>query len=357
MSKTKIGIVIGRFQPVHEGHMQLFREASENSDHLLIMVGSADEPRSPKNPFTYFERMILISSCIELTAPEIDNGRICKLRDFPYDNTRWISEVRRQIAETFKDDVFDFNNVQITIFGFDKDASSFYLRLFPDFKYHACGMTIANEDELMSSTVIREHLFGITPRPECLNWIPSEFARTRIETLALSPEFDELRNEIQFAQEYRARWAGSPFPPIFVTTDAVVVQSGHVLLIRRKDYPGKGLWALPGGFLGQTETIIDAAIRELVEETSIKLQPEVLERCIVDERVFDRAGSFRSFESRGRIITHAFLLRLNDFKPLPKVKADSDAAEVRWVPLSDLRRSEMYSDHYHIIGSFVQIPG
>ena len=160
--------------------------------------------------------------------------------------------------------------------------------------------------------------------------------------------FEDLKYEYEMVKKYRASWSTAPFPPIFVTTDAVVVQSGHLLMIKRGQRPGKGLWALPGGFLDQSERIEDCAIRELIEETEIKLQPEVLRRCIVDVEVFDRAGGVTSAD-RGRIITHVHLFKLQDDKELPKVRGADDACEARWVPISEINPREIFSDHYSII--------
>ena len=54
-----------------------------------------------------------------------------------------------------------------------------------------------------------------------------------------SPAFKQLVAEHHFIDTYRAAWADAPYPPTFVTTDAVVVHSGHVLLVRRRAEPGK----------------------------------------------------------------------------------------------------------------------
>ena len=61
---------------------------------------------------------------------------------------------------------------------------------------------------------------------------------------------------------------------IFVTVDAVVFREGgqqEILLIRRKNEPFKDCWALPGGFVDENEDLEAAAIRELEEETSVKI--------------------------------------------------------------------------------------
>jgi bifunctional NMN adenylyltransferase/nudix hydrolase len=130
--------------------------------------------------------------------------------------------------------------------------------------------------------------------------------------------------------------------------DACVVQAGHVLLIERRAEPGKGLWALPGGFLEQSETIETAVLRELREETKLKVPEPVLRGSIVTSRVFDDPA--RSL--RGRTITHAYLIHLAPHgEGLPEVKASSDARKARWWPLAQVKPSMMFEDHMSIIKS------
>ena len=113
------------------------------------------------------------------------------------------------------------------------------------------------------------------------------------------------------------------------------------------------MYALPGGFIDQAEGIDDCAIRELLEETNIKLQPEVLKRCIQHVQVFDRRGGV-SQEDRGRIITHVHLIKLDDQKELPKVRGGDDAAVARWVPLGEIDQRKMFSDHGHILEAMLR---
>ena len=85
-------------------------------------------------------------------------------------------------------------------------------------------------------------------------------------------------------------------------------------------------------------------IRELREETGLKIPAPVLRGSLQGSRVFD--GVDRS--ERGRVITHAFAISLPD-GPLPKVKGMDDADKARWVPLSEVKSSECFDDHYEII--------
>ena len=130
-----------------------------------------------------------------------------------------------------------------------------------------------------------------------------------------------------------------------MTVDAVVIQSGHVLMVERKARPGKGLLALPGGFLDRGEKLVDACLRELREETRLKVPAPVLIGSIKQQQVFD--DPHRS--ARGRTITHAFYIELAPNKALPKVKGGDDAKQAMWVPLADLDPAKIFEDHYFII--------
>jgi len=129
------------------------------------------------------------------------------------------------------------------------------------------------------------------------------------------------------------------------------VYAGHVLLVTRKSNPGKGYYALPGGFLNQNETIRQCTIRELKEETSISTDAVVLDKCAKETHVFDHP--LRSL--RGRTITHATLFELDFNKPMPQIKGGDDAATALWMPFNELGLHEewFFDDHIHIIGYFL----
>lgn len=56
----KVGLLCGRFQPVHKGHISLIREALKHCDHLIIAIGSAQESCTKHNPFDYETRKELL---------------------------------------------------------------------------------------------------------------------------------------------------------------------------------------------------------------------------------------------------------------------------------------------------------
>jgi bifunctional NMN adenylyltransferase/nudix hydrolase len=171
-----------------------------------------------------------------------------------------------------------------------------------------------------------------------------------IEEWLKTPEYARLNEEYWAIEADKAAWVNSPYQPTFVTTDAVVLCSGHVLVVRRKGKYGHGLIALPGGYIKADETLLDSCVRELKEETSIRMQAADVKACLTGCDVFDDPGR----DLRGRTITHGFRFVLPTGQ-LPKVKGKDDADKAWWMSYSDALASEprFFSDHYHIINRFI----
>ena len=134
----------------------------------------------------------------------------------------------------------------------------------------------------------------------------------------------------------------------FNCSDAVLECQGHVLLIQRKFAPGAGAWALPGGFRNQRETFLDCAIRELMEETNVRIPEKVLRGSIVKTELFDSPN--RSFGIPRNTMAVYMRISPNPDYTLPRANGSDDAALCKWVPLTDaLNNIEMYDDHKDII--------
>ena len=100
------------------------------------------------------------------------------------------------------------------------------------------------------------------------------------------------------------------------------------------------------------EPLLDAMLRELREETRLKVPEPVLRGSIKGSRVFD--DPHRS--ARGRTITHAYLIQLTpQAAGLPIVKGADDAEKALWLPLANLDPIRMYEDHYHIIQAMLSL--
>ena len=123
-----------------------------------------------------------------------------------------------------------------------------------------------------------------------------------------------------------------------VTADGLVVKGRKVLLIRRRNEPFKGEYALPGGFLEYGETMEDCVIREVREETGIVSEIVGLFGVFSDPRR----------DPRGHFVTTVYHMRPKG----GKLKAGDDAASAKWVDMNDLPR--MAFDHGDIISKFAE---
>jgi bifunctional NMN adenylyltransferase/nudix hydrolase len=233
----------------------------------------------------------------------------------------------------------------VGIIGHKKDDSSFYLDMFPQWGYENVELI-----EFLSAVDIRDLYFKQSVNYKFIKGVLPETTYDFLLDFAHTEEYRQIIREREFIAEHNKQYAGLKYPPIFSTADSVVICSGHVLMIKRRAEPGKGLWALPGGYVNANtdKSVEDAAIRELREETMIKVPAPVLRGSIVRSKVFDAIGR----SPRGRIITHAFHIQLPDGE-LPKVKGSDDAEKARWVPIAEVRSEECFEDHYEILQHFL----
>lgn len=127
------------------------------------------------------------------------------------------------------------------------------------------------------------------------------------------------------------------YPRPAVTADCIVMtkeDEPKVLLIERGHEPFKGCWAFPGGFMNMDETTEQCAVRELEEETGLK----------VNEIKQIGAYSKVDRDPRGRTITVAYLALVDE--PLP-VKGQDDAAKAQWFSIKNLPK--LAFDHEEIL--------
>lgn len=337
---------IGRYEPLHTGHIDNFQKSFDLADNVLVICGSSFLPRTPKNPFTFNER----SDLIRRIFPQ-NNLLITGVTDYLYDENAWLLDVQVAVKNACVQFGIDQKTSKIAVIGHKKDESSYYYSSFPKWDFIDNGGYSDKGGQVIDATRIRDLYFN-----KHLDFLKGVLHDTVYEFLLdfmHTDSYSLLVEEYEYIQDYKKSWSHSPYPPIFMGVDAVVVQGGHVLMIRRGNFPGKGLWALPGGFLEQNETAKESVIRELHEETKLKMSKMILERNITYEKLFDAPN--RSL--RGRTLTQAFLFQLagvtGDNKPtgLPRVYGSDDADHAEWIPVSDIddMREHMFEDHYSIV--------
>lgn len=364
-----LAVMIGRFRIFHNGHKSVVDLALQKAKRVLLLVGSANRSRDTDgNEFTAAEAAEMIRQVYPNGTTSGDRVMIRLIDDVMYDeqDLHWIMGVQRQVAREVEHmDAINFvkkSDARVGLIGFSKDQSSYYLKKFPQWaSISAPGYK--HNGKIVSATDLRnEFFYSNFSMQEAIarisNRVPNEVA-TFLDRFANDNAaiLEALREEREFLTKYKedhqfrgklddnGKPLGLKYAPTHTTVDAILIQSGHVLLIRRKMNPGKGKWALPGGFVGPEENIADATVRELKEETRIGLSLNVLKLAFRKRHVF--AGVGRS--GRGRIITHASLYLLNDRAELPPVEGSDDADKAEWVPLGELDPTQMHDDHWHII--------
>jgi len=155
--------------------------------------------------------------------------------------------------------------------------------------------------------------------------------------------------ERAFLSSYRAKDFPRPSVAVDLVIFTLVDATLKVLLVKRREHPFKGAWALPGGFVRVGETSKDqgedldaAAARELQEETGLEPSRVFLEQL----KAFGRAGR----DPRMRVISIAYTALVRpDLAPF--VKAGGDVSDADWFPVESLKKTELAFDHREIIAA------
>ncbi len=358
-------VYIGRFQPIHNGHLACIRQALSSARRVIVVVGSIGRARDIRHAWTFSERESMIRA--SLSEADLERIQIVGVRDFIYSEERWLEHVQETVDKVIYTDQwekdFSLESPSVCMVGHKRDHTSDYIDAFPQWDkiavdelfdqggsqisatgvreayYKAIAQLAENGDQANGDKVI-ERLSELPVPASVTQWMAS-FA-TSVNPL----DARRLSEEWLFVQKYKSQYDGLKYPVIQQTVDAVVVVSGHILLVRRGAMPGKGMWALPGGFIEENERSIDAMVRELREETRLKLPEKVIRGSVKAQERYDEP--MRS--TRGRTITEAFLVRL-PAQSLPEVRGGSDANKAKWFTLAEFERMEdqLFEDHFHIV--------
>jgi bifunctional NMN adenylyltransferase/nudix hydrolase len=346
--RVHTAVLIGRFQPLHNGHMALLQAALARSDQVVVVLGSAWQAPNPKNPFSWQERAQMLREAL----PPADAARLrcVPVRDY-YNEPLWVQAVQQAVQSCVP------AGASVALEGHYTDATSGYLARFP--RWQLISLPRLGQ---FDATPLRDIYFGEAGVDfEALAAQVPPATLQFLRQWATTPVHAQMCKEWHMLARYRQAWAAAPYPPVFVTVDALLrcrvphedQQRDHILLIRRGHAPGQGLWALPGGFLEPRDTLWQSCLRELREETCSTLSEADLQAAVPSVQVFDHPD--RSL--RGRTITHVHYLDLGVLPALPPVQGGDDAALARWVAVGDLpgMESAFFEDHFQILRQFLPL--
>lgn len=255
-SERRFAVYVGRFQPPHVAHVGTVLHALEHTPRVLVLLGSANLARSVRNPFGASERAAMFRAALHDAA--VGRGRVV-FRPLPdrFDAEAWAADVRGAAREVFGP------GAPISLVGYEKDASTAYLRWFPGWQRlvtpHLPGL---------NATDLRAAFLTGRPLPE---GVPGS-VRTFLARFTRTPAFARLQAE--WAAVEAARTALLPDTHLHEER-WLDVQGEQVWLHTRTDPIGRGLWELPGRVLPVGEqpalpadAVFDHPARALVAPTA-----------------------------------------------------------------------------------------
>lgn len=335
------GIYIGRFQPLHKGHVATIDFIFENNDtsELVIFVGSANKSISAKNPWTYQERKEMIIGSLK-DKSYFNKIQIKPLNDYLYNESRWKQQVLDEKADA--------------IFGYSKDESSYYIKSFPELQLIQAPAVKNESCNVISSTDVRRSFFGIniSSKNYAYNWkkhlpIGAVDVIDKMEFF----KFRKLDKEYSTVQDDTHKLLSNyPYKECLncCTADALVRYKNKLLIVTRGGPIGKGLLALAGGHKNSDETFYGCAVRELIEETCLQVSLDDLESSLVDKELFDHPLRSQGVAKP----TMCFYFNLSHLEECPIVTPADDAAKVDWKDVADLESTDFFDDHFEIIEFF-----
>lgn len=317
--KRRVAIYLGRFQGFHKGQEYVLKHCLANYDEVIVGIGSAEKAPDPKDPFTYEQRRRVLLLWQEFSSHAGAELNIRPIRDRRYNDSAWVAAVQEMVANVLGRGAL---NSEITLVGCDRDDSTYYLRAFPQWKLDLIE-PYADVPGL-SATKIRERLFTdfVTPIEKWKEVTKS--AQNFFIDFRETEEFWKLKRWHDALVQYKLENYTGLYRSQYITAHAAVIQSGHVLVVRRTSEIGNGLLTLPDAFVKYNQRIKEAAVSAVMNKTGIRLADgkraeeitrDMLSGSIVAQDYFDHPT--RSL--RGRTVTHAFLMRLKDTKALPVV--------------------------------------
>lgn len=364
----------GAFDPPTLAHMEIIEKLlsimNPGNDELYIFVSDNDEKKYAAKAEDRVSMMEIALSHTSLDIPRDDIHihiqkkrmleELSMFQDVSWENTTLcigFDQAEELGRERWENTRALMKAVRFVVFGRNTPNSSLgrfrdkiMYAVWDSAKYKMLNLSEDTEFQNISSTEVRKILEASPEAAQDLLSGCSLYCHSAILDFIYThelyhqngPKYEE--NFEAFLAQYKIdkekhRWAEPS-----VTADIVAYTSSEeVLLIRRKNYPYKNYWALPGGFFDLTDKDINyTAARELKEETHVDLPPEVFEQLKTYAHVFD---------PRLRIVDVAFSARIPRDQE-DKIGGDDDAAEAKLWPIWDLPKMAFH--HKDIIAEHLK---
>lgn len=332
--KYDIATVIGRLQIAHLGHEDLIRQGLSLARKVVVVLGSSLRPRDSRNPFTWEERRAMIEGAFAPTERErISFVPVC---DY-FDDNRWDQAVRNRVLACS-----DIPNPSVILVGHKKDHTSYYLDHFQGWARYE----VTPKYDIDATSLRDVYFEGEDPaaRLAVLKPYVSSGVLSYLQVWSMLPAYAERAAEHRRVKANHKKYGPGPF----LTADAVIEVSECILMGRRgfddQGNPaiGHGAWAFPGGFLNPGERFYDGALRELDEETGLRLLPSTMEAAFRGTLLLDHPAR----SPRARLISVAHHWNLGNMA-LPELRCASDLMEVAFIPKKDLASlaPHIFEDH------------
>ncbi len=339
------GVLFGRLCPTTKAHVHCIRRMLSVSRRGILQLGSSYQSRSPRVPFFFAEREAMVRGA--LTADENARLDIVALPD-SYNNAVWKTNARSKVAEIVAREGFG-RHADIALVGHSKDRTSYYLKMFHPWTSVEVGNYLG-----ISATAVREGYFVHPGMASVVDGdlVPDNVAAF-LHDFSATPDYAWLVEEAAWYAEQRAKFEkiGFQVPPPIVTSEAVVIQSGHVLMCERLRRPGKGLLCLPGDKL-RGDTFADSVLDTLVKRLGLMVAPTRPER-IARQTVKGRVTAVDLFDhpyssERAHLISQVRLFEfVDDERGLPTIGRGTDTLRPKWMPIEEIDPQTVFEDGWH----------
>lgn len=339
-------IFLLRGEPITMAHIATQDFALTKAKKVITIFGSDNRPLTAKNPFEAQVRMDLM---YHHYAPvdEFDRIIVTSASDNPC-NDAFVASVIANVHQLIAQDGGDPWTAKIGFTGFAKegDTSVFYRDLFTKF-WDDVPMAAYPEVEgfgEVRATKVREILFTPSIGLEVLVNVVPPVVLNYLKYFRTTDRYERLLAEYNGVEGFKK--ALPNFPIQCMTTDAILVCDGYVLLVERGGKVGNGLLAFPGGFIERHLRVEENLYKELGEETTINVPVSELKKAFIGWEIEDAPNR----SERCRILTHIGIFDLTilgyNRDNLPTVVGADDAKAAFWLKFEEMQCEDFFEDHY-----------